>query len=177
MSMQRKHMWMVGGTVVGLFLLSSKRTFSTGAEISVNARDIDNTARMLVAETGFVRDKNEMAQIVWVAINRARGKGKTLSEVTTPPGNPLWNGSALYRQLFEKALHSSKLPAAREFVKAVLAGEWPEVIGGRRMFLHPGGMPVPPCASNRVQSSTTSGTRCVPEWALNGKVVGGAIFA
>lgn len=159
-------------------MLSSKRTLSTGAEISFNAADLDNTARMLIAETDFERNKNEMAQIVWVAINRARGRGKTLSQVTIPPGDPVWNGSDLYRKRFNNASSDSKFWAARAFVRAVLDGEWPELINGRRMFVHPSGMPTPPCASNRVASNTASGIRCLPEWALkNSKVVGGAIFA
>jgi hypothetical protein len=176
--MQGKHWLLVGGAVgIGLLLLSSSKTSPTGNEVVTVDADLDNLARMLIAETGFARDKNEMAQIVWVAINRARGRGKTLSQVTVPPGDPNWNGSALYRQRFYAADQNPRFDAARNFCSEVLSGKWPEVIGGRRMFVHPSGMPVPPCAANRVPSSTTAGTRCLPEWALNGKVVGGAIFA
>lgn len=175
--MQRKHMYWLGGATVGLFLLSSRRTFSTGAEISVNAADLDNTARMLIAETGFNRDKNEMAQIVWVAINRARKQGKNLSQITVPPGSPVWNTGALYKQRFVNAHNSSRFATARAFVREVLAGKWPELIGGRTKFVHPSGMPVPPCASNRVATATLAGQRCLPTWALNGKVVGGALFS
>ncbi len=176
--MQRKHRWLVGGVIgAGLLLISSRKTSSTGTEISASSADIDNVARMLIAETSFARDKNEMAQIVWVAINRARGRGKTLSQVTVPPGDPVWNGSSLYRERFNMAKANPKFAAAREFVGAVLDGVWPEVIGGRRMFVHPSGMPTPPCASNRSPAATNAGTRCLPTWALNGKVVGGAIFA
>lgn len=176
--MQSKHWWMAGAAVgVGVLLLASRKTVSTGEEISTADADIDNTARMLIAETGFSRDKQEMAQIVWVAINRARGRGFSLSKVTVPPGVPTWNGGSAYRTRFNNADSDPRFPAARAFVASVLAGEWPELIGGRRMFVHPSGMPTPPCASNRVAASTTAGTRCLPEWALNGKVVGGALFA
>lgn len=46
------------------------------------------------------------------------------------------------------------------------------------MFVHPSGMPKPPCGKNRIASSTFAGERCLPAWALqNSKVVGGALFA
>jgi outer membrane murein-binding lipoprotein Lpp len=176
--MQSKHWMAVGAAVgVGVLLLASRKTEPKGNEISTSNSDLDNTARMLIAETGFNRDKNEMAQIVWVAINRSRGRKVSLSQVTIPPGIPVWNGGAAYRTRFYNADSDPRFPAAKAFVASVLAGEWPELIGGRRMFVHPSGMPTPPCASNRVAAPSIAGTRCLPTWALNGKVVGGALFA
>jgi hypothetical protein len=176
--MPSKQRWIaISVAGAGLLWLASRKTASTGEEISTADADLDNTARMLIAETGFSRDKNEMAQIVWVAINRARGRGISLSKVTVPPGVPTWNDGSAYRSRFNKADSDPRFPLARAFVASVLAGEWPEMIGGRRMFVHPSGMPTPPCGANRVAASTTAGTRCLPEWALNGKVVGGALFA
>ena len=175
--MRRKQWWLVGGAIgAGVLLLSSRKTVSTGNEVSASGADLDNLARMLIAETSFASDKNEMAQIVWVAINRARGRGVSLSKVTVPPGFPVWNDKALYRRRFYAADQNSKFAAARAFAADVLAGQWPELIGGRRTFVHPSGMPTPPCASNRVASSTIAGTRCLPPWSIGGKVVGGALF-
>lgn len=177
--MQSKY-WLAAGAAVGVgvLLLASRKTAPTGNEISPSNSDVDNAARMLIAETDFSRDKNEMAQIVWVAINRSRGRKVSLSQVTIPPGIPVWNGGSAYRTRFYNADSDPRFPAARAFVASVLAGEWPELIGGRRMFVHPSGMPTPPCESNRVATPTASGTRCLPVWALkNGKVVGGALFA
>lgn len=177
--MQRNNRWLLvgAGAFAGLLLLSSSKTVSTGGEIDASEADLDNLARMIIAETSFSRDKMEMAQIVWVAINRARGRGKTLSQVVIPPGDPVWNTGSVYASRFNSAASSPRFLEARAFVSQVLAGEWPNLIGGRRMFVHPSGMPTPPCAANRKESSTSSGQRCLPEWVLNGKQVGGALFA
>jgi hypothetical protein len=57
----------------------------------------------------------------------------------------------------------------------VLAGAYSNL--GMTKFVHPGGMPTPPCSSGRVSMSTSEGRRCVPEWIRGGKRVGGALFA
>lgn len=177
--MESKH-WLAAGAAIGVgfLLFSSRKTAQTGNEVDPGWGDIDNLSRMLIAETGFSLDRNEMAQIVWVAINRARGRGVSLSKVTFPPGFPIWNEGPAYRERFRNAHNNPRFAAAKEFVASVLAGQWPELIGGRRHFVHPGRMPTPPCASNRVASSTDFGMRCLPTFALNNpKVVGKAVFA
>lgn len=177
--MPRINPWLLGGAVVvGVMLLGAVAkaelipvAFSPEPEDA----DLDALTRMLIAETGFVRDKNEMAQIVFVAVNRARIYKKSLRVVVTPPGSPLWNGANAYRDGFNKADRNPRYAAARVFVQSVLDGAYKNA--GGRAFVHPGGMPTPPCSSNRFATSTIAGTRCLPEWAVTGRVIGGAMFA
>ena len=147
------------------------------AQTPASVADVDALARMLIAETSFARDPAEMAQIVWVAINRASTQGRTLRGVVTPPGMPVWNGGSAYAARFAAASQSPRFEAAKTFVLEVLAGKRPNLIGTRRSFVHPSGMPTPPCADNRVVVGTNAGTRCLPSWVLGGKQVGGALFA
>lgn len=137
--------------------------------------DREALAHMLIAETSFSRDKNEMAQIVFVAINRAKKYGVSLAEVVIPPGTPVWNNGAPYRSRFDGAMRNVRYDAALAFVDAVLAGKYKN--GGYTAFVHPTGMPEPPCSASRVVANTFAGTRCLPSWALGGKVVGGAMFS
>lgn len=164
---------LVVGAGAGLLWLLSRSESSTDA----SEADADALARMLIAETSFSRDPAEMAQIVWVAINRSTTPGRTLRGVVTPPGLPVWNGSSAYASRFYAAPQNPRFAAAKVFVREVLSGARPNLIGDRRSFVHPSGMPTPPCAENRVAASTSAGTRCLPSWVLSGKRVGGALFA
>lgn len=131
---------------------------------------------MLIAETDFARDRNEMAQIVFVAINRARKYGNTIENVATPPGKPVWNNSSAYRTRFEDAPGNARWPAARAFAAQVMSGLVYKN-SGATLFVHPTGLKGPPCSSPFVVTSTFAGQRCLPTWAVNGKVIGGAMFA
>ncbi len=144
---------------------------------SASSRDVEAMARTLIAETSMNGPTEELAQIVWVMINRARRHGVSLAAVATPPGTPLWNGSSKFRNLWNQAGSSSKMLQARSFVMQVMGGHYPNRIGSRSHFVHPGGMPRPPCASNRRERSTAYGVRCLPTWSDGGTVVGRAIFA
>lgn len=182
--MDNNWVWLGAGGVILVALLatsksSEKRDASSGY---VSDTDLTNTARMLISETGFLRDPNEMAAIVQVAINRANARGVPLSKVVVPAIVPAWNNSPKYAALFAAAASNQRLPAAKAFVADVLMGKWPNRIGNRRMFVHPSGQPVPPCASSakapRLDVSTFAGERCLPPWALVNPVrVGGAQFA
>ncbi len=156
-----------------LFLASKARAASPAFQ---RERDLDALASMIIAETDFARDRNEMAQIMFVAINRAKKYGYTIEEVATPPGKPVWNGGVAYRERFDDAPSSSRWPAARVFAAQVLSGQLFRN-SGALAFVHPSGMPAPPCSSSRVATNTIAGTRCLPQWAVNGKVIGGAMFA
>ncbi len=136
--------------------------------------DPEALAHMLIAETSFSRDKNEMAQIVFVAINRAKKYGVSIADVVTPPGTPVWNTGSPYRSRFDGAMRNVRYDAALAFANEVLAGKYKN--GGYTSFVHPSGMPAPPCSANRVASATNAGSRCLPTWAVNGKTVGGAVF-
>lgn len=169
-----RHQWLLGGAVVlGVLLLGT--TAKAVFDRDDHEADLDALARMLIAETGFTSAKNEMAQIVFVAVNRARRNGKTLREVVTPPGTPTWNTGALYRKRFVEATQNPRFSAARAFVQDVLDGAY--VNSGATSFIHPAGMPTPPCSSNRVEASTIAGVRCIPDWITKGRVVGSAMFA
>ncbi len=167
--MTKRTKWLLGGLAgsIALWLL-------VNAKKSLN--DVDALAHMLIAETGFSRDKNEMAQIVFAAINRAKKYGTTPAAVVIPPGSPVWNGGALYSDRFYDAESNKRYGEAKTFVQAILSGKSTYKNSGYTSFVHPGGMPVPPCSGNRLDTDTISGKRCLPEWALSGKVVGGAMF-
>jgi hypothetical protein len=181
--MQGKQWWIVGGAVgIGLLLLASSKTSSTGNEVVTSDADLDNLARMLIAETTFARAPDEMAAIVQIAINRARKRGVSISRVLIPPGRPMqWNGEPDYARSYYAADNHPRFAAARAFAAAVLAGERSNPIGGRTQFVHPGRMPKPPCKPNRTWTDTgdIAGPRCLPDWILtsNQTRVGGALFA
>jgi hypothetical protein len=133
---------------------------------------------MIFAETGLKSTEPEMAQIIFIAINRARQWGIPVAQVVNPTGyvkGQAWSTGALYRKLFNEAHTRSAWPAAQAFVRRVLAGEFPN--RGFTNFVHPAGMPTPPCASNRVEADTIAGRRCLPKWISQGKVVGRGMFA
>lgn len=162
-----------------LLLAATALLFSSRAKASpVDQRnaDLDALASMLIAETDFVRDRNEMAQIVFVAINRAKKYGYTLERVVTPPGKPTWNGATGYRTRFEDAPGNPRWAAARVFVGQVLSGLLFKNEGAT-LFVHPTGLKEPPCSGPYVATSTFAGQRCLPTWAVNGKLIGGAMFA
>ena len=148
---------------------------------SPTSRDFDALASMLVSETSFSAAPNEMAQIVFIAVNRANRWGVPVYQVVAGPrpkaGTNPWNDSALYKALYNgaRSKNEARWQAARAFVQEVLGGSYRNL--GFTGFVHPGAMPVPPCASNRVATSTVAGTRCIPVWVANGKTVGKGLFA
>jgi hypothetical protein len=180
----RMNPWLLGGGAVALVLLvGSKAQAALMPGFSTREADLDALATMLITETSFAHTKAEMAQIVNVAINRSRKWGVPISKVVAGPspaaGRNAWNGSANYKALFARAPSNPRWPEARAFVAEVLDGGYPNI--GAKAFIHPGGMPTPPCVSTakapRVQSSTLAGERCIPPWAVGGRVVGKGMFA
>ena len=171
----RTWIWLLGGAGAAAILLSSNRAQRSGPIETANSRDLDALADMLITETSFNRAPAEMAQIVWVAVNRATKHGNTIPQVVFPPGRPTWNTGALYKKRYLNARNSQSWRAARAFAAEVLQGRHGANRGFTK-FVHPRGMPTPPCASNRVAMSTTSGTRCMPTWMARGKNVSGAMF-
>jgi hypothetical protein len=171
--------WLLGaGVIFGAYLFLPKKQggIRTGPEA-----DLDALASMLIAETGFARDKNEMAQIVFVAVNRAKKYKSTIANITTPPGRPVaWNAAAKYRDRFNNASENPRWVAARTFAQSVLNGAYAN--NGFSAFVHPENMPTAiPCVSTvkspRVLTATIAGARCLPPWVVGGKVVGKAMFA
>jgi len=180
--------------IVGLRKRAQKSLQSLYSVGEYSGADVANTARMLIAETGFRRSKREQAGIVWVAIHRAKKAGAgtlragALTRVTYRPGIPNWNASGKYQELFDAADRARRFPAAKKFVRDILDGKiYPNEIGSRTMFLHPGGMPS--CSSGQVGKAmgskvcvmTTAGPRVLPRWSssshANVKVIDGARFS
>lgn len=163
-----------------MLLLSARGAKARPIARSQRSVDLDALANMLITETGFRRDKREMAQIVYVAINRARKYDAPISRVVAP-GRPsgviAWNASSNYRRRFNAAKSNPRWEAAREFAADILDGSSSYRNAGYTSFVHPGGMPTPPCAENRVAKATFAGTRCLPKWVATGDRVGGAMFA
>lgn len=161
--------WLLGGGVlVGALLLLSKRRDPQA--------DLNALTRMLIAETDFTRDKNEMAQIVLVAVNRADKYGENIKDVVKPPGIPVsWNAGATYKQRYWSAQSSPRWSKALQFVQEVLAGKYPN--RDYTAFVHPSGSAVPPCTrTGFTTAQTIAGARCIPTWAVKGQVVGEAMF-
>jgi hypothetical protein len=179
--------WLIGGALLGGMLLLSR-----DAQARVNPgpsfggdtnRDLDALTRMLLTETSFRKSEHEMAQIVFVAVNRARKQGKPLWFVVQPGrgARPVWNTGADYKRLFEGARTRSNWQAARLFVKKVLAGTSGYRNAGEVLFfIHPAARAFNmPCSRSDWSASHVPGfgTRCIPTWVSRGKVAGSALFA
>lgn len=169
--------WLIGGGAAALLLLAGGKAQARFIGQSPRERDLDALADMLITETGFNKSREEMAQIVFVAINRARKQGKPIWFVVQPGTGPrpVWNTGSAYRQRFEAARDNPRWVSARNFAAQVMAGAYSNL--GKSSFVHPKPMPVPPCASNRVATSTSYGVRCLPQWIVGGRQVGTAWFA
>ena len=169
--------WLIGGGAVALLLLAGGKAQARFIGQSPRERDLDALANMLITETGFNKSREEMAQIVYVAINRAKRQGKPIWFVVQPGSDPrpVWNTGAIYRKRFEEARDNPRWLAARNFASQVLSGAYRNL--GVTAFVHPKPMPSPPCASNRVATSTSYGTRCLPKWIVDGRQIGTAWFA
>jgi hypothetical protein len=171
-----KWAWYAGGGALALLLLK-------GGGSSLSAQDIDALTRMLLVE--HVRGTDaEKAQLVNVALNRARKSGAPLIGVVGPGTRRAqqgvqsytWNGSGNYRTKFNNAHNDSRYGEARRFIQRVARGEFRNL--GYTSFVHPGGMPRPPCASNRVLVSTFAGERCLPSiYQRRADRIGIALFA
>ena len=172
-------LWAIAAFGAGLiFLLRSTpaTTEHAGIEQSYSDYDIDNVTRMLFIEAGFKRDPDEMAQIVWVAINRGKKFGQYIGDVVRPDTRPTWYGgiSDRSRVVWDEAPSYAKYPAARQFVEDIFKGRHhPNLIGTRTHFLHPYAMPRCDLAEGAVCSAkgakcvtTYEGKRCIPKWNL-----------
>jgi len=156
--------WVFGGVLLlGLFVAS--RSSSTG--------DVDALTRMLIAETSFAHGEQEMAQIVYVALNRSRRRGLPVTTVVSPAAGT-WNAGDLYRILYNNAPKHARWKAARAFVERVLGGAYDNA--GYTSFIHPQSIATPPCYGERVEADTISGRRCIPRWSVGGTVVGRGMF-
>lgn len=137
---------------------------------------------MLVVEHSGGSDA-EKAQIVWVALNRAKAADAPVERAVAPGARKAirgvqsgtWNGSPAYAEKYAKASSSPSYLGALQFVGRVVQGAFSDE--GYNAFIHPVGMPKPPCAEGRYELNTFQGPRCVPQWGLTPRArVGEAYF-
>jgi hypothetical protein len=168
---------------LGIFMVS--RRSGRAGRIQATPADIDAMTRTLLAETSFRQESQaEMAAILWVGLNRARIRGRSITETLTPPGSPMtWNASEKYARRWAESSGWRQWSDARSFVVDVLSGKWPNQIGDRVQFLHPAGMPRCDsggvCPSGRKCADTTAGRRCLPSWSTtaNVRIIGQGRFS
>lgn len=164
--------WLAGGAGL-LILASSSSTKREALGFSVRERDVDALARMLTVEHPTAQPR-EKAQIVWVALNRAR-RHEVPPELVVLPGKrssrvgvqgPTWNNGAEYRRKYADAHNHPRYAESRAFVREVLAGKHENERFSA--FIHPRGMPSPPCTDPKhVVTDTFAGPRCVPKWGAD----------
>lgn len=179
LSMLRVNPWLLGGAVVVGVLLLTKSARAALAPTpyipgASTASDVEALARMLIVETGLNMSQEEMAQIAFVAINRARRNNRSIPEVVTPPGRPNWNSSSTYARLFKAADSTPVWTKAKVFARRVLNGEFPNK--GYRNFVHPEHMSGPPCFGRPVLTNTKYGWRCVPPEVAQGTQIDKTLF-
>lgn len=177
--------WLLGGGALALLLLGGRKAQAAGMPAlfqSDRDRDLDALANMLITETGFNKSREEMAQIVFVAVNRARKYNLPLWEVVDPDRRafPAWNPGSGYKRRFEAAEQNRNWVAARNFSANVLAGQYRNL--GKTLFVHPKSpnfdMPCDTRGGKWGPSYVPGyGTRCIPLWAHDGRVVGSGLFS
>lgn len=175
----------IGGGVGAAFLvwLLGRQSSGGSAVLPEGGDDLSAVTQMLLTETSFALGQEEMAQIVWVAVNRSKNWGVSLADVVRPypPGTRrAWNTGPVYARLFAAAPRSSRWTQALAFVQDVIAGRVAPNLG-YTVFVHPQNMAVPPCVSTpttpRIEMSTVYGARCLPPWIDQGVQVGRGLFA
>lgn len=184
----RMNPWLLGGGTLVALLLIGRKASAALMPTSSRERDLDALADMLITETRFAAAKAEMAQIVYIAINRARSQNRPIWQIVAPGksgANPTWNEGAPYEMMYENARNNARWPEARAFVESVLNGTSGFANMGAKNFVHPGSanfdMPcrdIPQVRDGRWSPANVPGygTRCIPKWAQGGKIVGKGLF-
>lgn len=184
MRLPKRWPWYAGGAAALLLLASGGKAkaarMPSGREYE---SDVNALTRMLLAETAFNKSEAEMAQIVHVALNRARSRGISPAEVVypaRPSKGSAWNLGAPYRNRYNAAPGWAAWSRARTFVQRVMDGSYPN--RGYTLFVHPAApqfAPTTPCANPDRWSPTSTpgwGVRCLPNWIHGGERVGTAMF-
>jgi len=159
----------------------TKEPYPDAEKLEYTKRDVDAIARGLVVETGFRSSYREMANIIWIMINRSRRWNMPLYKVIDPDtgGGKNWYGrlSEPNRKRWTNAhVNKGRFEYIKQFVRQVLDGvSFRNEIGNKAHFLHPGGMPKcegepgSPCGKRRVCVDTGKwGKRCLPKWNIDG---------
>jgi hypothetical protein len=85
-----------GAVALGVLWMFLGRGTSSGG-------DVEALSRMILAETGLKSSEPEMAQIVFIAINRARKWGVPVTQVVSPTGyapGQAWTTGDIYKTIF-----------------------------------------------------------------------------
>ena len=159
----------------------TKEPYPDAEKLEYTKRDVDAIARGLVVETGFRSSYREMANIIWIMINRSRRWNMPLYKVIDPDtgGGKNWYGrlSETNRKRWANAhVNKGRFEYIKQFIRQVLDGvSFKNEIGNKAHFLHPGGMPKcdgepgSPCGKGRVCVDTGKwGKRCLPKWNIDG---------
>lgn len=198
--------WVVlgAGAVFLIFGFSRKAEASTMSVLMGRTwtdEDAEYLARVLIMETGFGRNLEEMKGVAWSAVNRAIKNKTSIKKVTAILS---WPGPGARGQSFvaamqmdqpgRSAMHDApvghqNIIKAREFTKNLLMGKVSNPVGNRTNFCHPSGMPAsdqPDGVKNAKGNRISKNGRWLPLWAVNRSqggmvddalLVGGAIFS
>jgi hypothetical protein len=113
---------------------------------SAKEEDREYLARVVILEAASAVPSDETAAIMQVALNRVRRTGATVRQVVTSVGGSgitAWNVDPDFAARLQRPaggerspVDSSAYPEAYVQAGQVLRGEWENLIGGRRHFLH-----------------------------------------
>jgi len=166
------------GVVGGLIYLGKRA-------LELSDEDVEYLARVVIMEHAQVGPGEEWAGIMWVALNRAAGKGKTVREVVVTSA---WPGGGARGQAYVEAIQqsggegyrsgyghrappdSSYWSEALSFARQVVDRQVDNPIGPRKHFFHPGGMPG--CGNLAEGEWNETGSRCCvdgrlwPAWGM-----------
>lgn len=175
---ERKLLLWGGGAIAAMLLISRKVDTiqpRRDAEEPTND-DLDMLTQVVLMETDFAHSKDEMAQIVWVALNRMASHNASAREVVLA-GNWCHVPECIAR--FNNMRSHPRFEDAKKFVQSVQSD-----YQNRKYyaFIHPAGMPGTTtfggCSrSDLVPADTIAGRRCIPKWSVGTPVIGKAMFA
>jgi hypothetical protein len=161
---------------------NTKEPYPDAEKAEYTEKDVEAVARGLVVETSFRSNYREMANIIWIMVNRAKRWNMPLYKIIDPDtgGGKNWYGklSESNRRRWKNAHRRKDFEYIKQFVRKVLDGiSFKNEIGNKAHFLHPGGMPKcngEPGSScgkgnKRVCVDTGKwGKRCLPKWNIDG---------
>lgn len=107
-------------------------------------RDVDAVARMLLIETSFRHDPDEMRGIIQVAINRAQDDGTPIRATVTPESPTFsWSSTGKWGDKFHnKVPNYPQYEDAKAFVRDYLQGNHPNRVAHSINMLHHNLMPI-----------------------------------
>lgn len=149
---------------IGVVIYALQRGDSTAlmpAQIGPwDERDVDALARMLLIETSFRHDTDEMRGILQVAINRANNAGRPFRDAVDPD-SPIfsWATGASWRNKYKNQAQTyPQYNPAKAFVRDYLQGNHPNRVGASVNMVHQDKMPLcgGPCGYNQASGGIHS---------------------